>query len=207
MSYESRGPVAVLKTPKPAILFIAAALNVRDRLTDNPHVPSPSPTLDVFNTNIKSLQDAQSKVRAGGLGAAKVRDAWAKKVKKDLRKLLECVQIAADAQPNPEEAAAVILSAGMSVRGKSTRVKAPFAVKQLPVSGSVQLDARALARRAVYFWEISVDQTTWTEAGKTMRGKLVVTGLTPGRTYYFRFRALLSDGMTDVSQVVSLIVV
>ena len=207
MSYESRGPVAVLKIPRSAILFIAAALKIRDRLKDNPHVPSPSPTLDVFEANIKALQDAQSKAQAAELGAAKVRDARAKKVKKDLIKLLECVQIAADAQPNADEAAAVILSAGMSVRGKSTRVKAPFAVKQLPVSGSVQLDARALARRAVYFWEISVDQTTWTEAGKTMRGKLVVTGLTPGRTYYFRFRALLSDGMIEVSQVVSLIVV
>lgn len=207
MSYESRGPVAVLKIPRSVILFIAAALNVRDRLTDNPHVPSPSPTLDVFNANIKSLQDAQSKAQAGELGAAKVRDARAKKVKKDLIKLLDCVQTAADAQPNPEEAAAVILSAGMSVRGKSTRAKAPFAVKQLPVSGSVQLDARAIAKKAVYFWELSVDQTTWTEIDKTMRARLVVTGLTPGRTYYFRFRALLSGGMSDVSQVVSLIVV
>jgi hypothetical protein len=39
-----------------------------------------------------------------------------------------------------------------------------------------------------------------------MRTVTVISGLTPGQTYYFRFRALTRKGMRDWSQVVSLIV-
>lgn len=207
MSYESRGPTAVLKIPKQAVMVIAYAQNVRDCLTNNAHVPSPTPTLDVFDADIKALTEAQSKAQSGYPGAVKVRDARVKKVKKSLRKLLDCVQLAADAQPTVEEAEAVILSAGMSVRGSRGRVKPPFAVKQLPTSGSVRLDARAAGRKAVYFWEVSVDQTTWTEAGRSVHSTYSLTGLTPGRTYHFRFRVLTGAGTSDASHVVSLMVV
>ena len=44
------------------------------------------------------------------------------------------------------------------------------------------------------------------DRAQTMKTKLVVTGLTPGQTYYFRFRAHTRKGDIDYSQVVSLMV-
>jgi hypothetical protein len=39
-----------------------------------------------------------------------------------------------------------------------------------------------------------------------MKHVTVISGLTPGQTYYFRFRALTRLGMRDWSQVITLIV-
>jgi hypothetical protein len=41
---------------------------------------------------------------------------------------------------------------------------------------------------------------------ETMKAVTVISGLTPGQTYYFRFRALTRKGMRDWSQIVSLLV-
>jgi hypothetical protein len=66
--------------------------------------------------------------------------------------------------------------------------------------------ARAILGAGAYFWEYSLDQKTWILAAETRNAKALVTGLTPGVTTYFRFRALTHAGRTDYSQVVSLMV-
>ena len=74
------------------------------------------------------------------------------------------------------------------------------------LSGVVELDARAVAPSASYYWQFSLDGKSWTSAPETMKHVTVIAGLTPGQTYSFRFRALTRKGMRDWSQVVSLIV-
>ncbi len=39
-----------------------------------------------------------------------------------------------------------------------------------------------------------------------MKARLVLSGLTPGQLYYFRFRAQTRKGPVDYSQIVSLMV-
>ena len=86
------------------------------------------------------------------------------------------------------------------------RNKPPVRASYGPTSGSVWLKLLRLAPIATYFWEFSLDQKIWTSAPETMRARLLLTGLTPGQVYYFRFRAHTRKGPVDYSQVVSLLV-
>ncbi len=98
------------------------------------------------------------------------------------------------------------MGAGLSVKKRTKRNKPPVRAVQGPTSGSAWLELLRVARIATYFWQFSVDQKNWSSAPETMKAKLLLTGLTPGQTYYFRFRALTSKGPVDYSQIVSLLV-
>jgi hypothetical protein len=58
----------------------------------------------------------------------------------------------------------------------------------------------------VYYWEVSLDQSTWTRLPETMVARTEVVGLTSAQTYSFRFRAMTRARWKDYSPVVSLIV-
>lgn len=207
MSNELKKPTADIRIPRNIPELIATALFLRDHLVNHPKVLVTNPTLEVFSADILALQEMHSQAKGGVRGASRVRNARAKTVRKDITKLIESVQVVADAQPTPDEGAALIESVGMVVKGARRFIKAQFSVKQLPTSGSVLLVARASARKAMYFWEMSEDLVTWTEVGRTLRAKHAVTGLTPGRLYHFRFRSHTQQGLSEPSPVVSLIVI
>jgi len=63
-----------------------------------------------------------------------------------------------------------------------------------------------VAPTAVYSWEHSMDQETWTSLPQTMLTRTEVSGLKSAQTYYVRLRAFTRAGWQDYSQVVSLLV-
>jgi hypothetical protein len=107
---------------------------------------------------------------------------------------------------SPAAAIALIESAFMSVRKVTKRPVPELRAKNADVSGKVVLAAKAVGRSAIYFWEYSLDQSTWTPLPETMGARTEVSGLTFARVYYFRFRAFTRAGRGDHSQVVSLLV-
>jgi hypothetical protein len=70
----------------------------------------------------------------------------------------------------------------------------------------VMLVAKAVAPTTIYYWEYSLDQSTWTPGPETVRARVEIQGLTSASLYYFRFRARTRTGWRDYSQVVSLLV-
>jgi Fibronectin type III domain len=94
----------------------------------------------------------------------------------------------------------------MNVAKHAARNKPELAAKQGDVSTVVVLVAKVLGLPAVYWYDYSLDQKTWTTVPQTTKASTVVSGLTPGQTYYFRFHAFSRKGLTDYSQVVSLLV-
>ena len=79
---------------------------------------------------------------------------------------------------------------GVERRGARQQAKAVLGVLPGRVSGSVRLAAKAVAKVASYEWQLSKDAgKTWLELPKTLQAKTAVSGLTPGMTYGFRFRA------------------
>jgi hypothetical protein len=55
-----------------------------------------------------------------------------------------------------------------------------------------------------YEWELSLDQQSWSLAAETAQAHATVLGLTPGKTYYFRFRCFMRDNTkSDPSHAVS----
>ncbi len=202
---ESTGPVVALMLPvlnKPLLIFARA---VHNALLNNPDFPSPNPPLHVFAANIAAFEDAETKAASRAKGAASFRDAKKKKVKDTLFHIRDYVQSVVETS-DPATATAQIESAFMSVRKAREHVYTEVSAKNGDVSGKVMLAAKSVAPRAIYYWEHSLDQETWTPLPQTMLTRTEVSGLQAACTYYFRFRAFTRAGWQDYSQVVSLLV-
>jgi hypothetical protein len=199
-------PIAILMLPRLNKQLITYARAVHDHLLGNPRFPNPTPSLTLFAANIAALEAAETKAATKAKGAAKERDAKRQKVKEDLGHARDYVQSVVESQATPQDAVATIESAFMSVRKTSSRFKGELSAKNTRVSGTVVLDAKAVAPAATYYWQYSLDQETWTSVPEAMKAKRVISGLTSLETYYFRFRALTRGGEIGFSQVVSLLV-
>jgi hypothetical protein len=203
---ELNGPVAVLNLPKTNLALIIFAKAVHDHLEGNVYFPSPQPSLAVFAADIAALDQAETEAASGGKGKAKARDAKQKKVRADLLHLRDYVQSEVEKVGDPALAAVMIESAFMGIRKLMKRHKPVLRASNTDVSGTVRLDAKAVGPTVTYYWSYSLDQQTWISVPDTMQAKTLISGLTPGRTYYFRFRALTRAGTVDHCQPVALIV-
>ena len=201
-------PQAVLLIPKgnpAAIAFCKSILAKTDPKLNPDFNPTPA-DLATLATDTAAYDTAHANARGGGTAATKVLKAARQKITKDLGHVRDLVQKVAESKATPADAAAVIVGAGLSVKKRSKRNKPPVRAVQGPTSGSAWLELLRVARIATYFWVFSLDQKNWSNAPETMKAKLLLTGLTPGQTYYFRFRALTRQGPVDYSQIVSLLV-
>jgi hypothetical protein len=200
------GPAATLNIPRLKKSLITFAKAVHDHLENNPSFPSPTPTLAVFAADVAAFEDAEIKAASKSKGAAALRDAKARKVREDLNHLRDYVQSVVEMQANPATAAAMIESAFMTVRKPAKRSKPELRATNTDVSGTVAIQAKAVAPAATYYWQHSQDQQTWSSIPETMRASTVIAGLMSARMYFFRFRALTRAGETGFSQIVSLLV-
>jgi hypothetical protein len=199
-------PEAVLLIPKGNPATIAFCRNILASTDNNPDFTPKPEELTTLATDTDTYDKANANARGGGLAATKVLRAARKKVVADLKHVRDAVQTAAEKKATPADAAAVIVGAGLRIRKVTKRNKRPVDASQGPTSGSAWLEALRVARTACYFWVFSLDQKSWASAPETMKATLLVTGLTPGQTYYFKFRAITPKGPVDFSQVVSLLV-
>jgi len=195
----------VRELPQPVPLLIEYVRAILAAMAGNPHFPSPNPPLATVTASVSGLEAAQAVTKTRAPGSVAVRDGAGKQLLDQVRLLLGYVQQVADG--SPEQAAAIIASAGLRARTRAARTKAPFAVKYGPVSGSAHLVVKAAASRAAYDWELSVDGgKTWTTVPTTLQARTVVTGLPVATSVMFRFRAVIKGGPADWSQPISLLV-
>jgi hypothetical protein len=198
--------IAVLKMSNKVKTLITFAQSVATAMAANTtSFPSPNPTLANFKVDIDALVSAETAVLARTKGAVETRNAKLAVVKGELENLKTYVQAVADAA-NPSNAAAMIESAGMTLRKVTLHDKAALSVRQGSVSGTVVLAAKAAGKRAAYAWQYSTDQKTWTSLPPTIQAKTGVSGLTAGTTYYFRVQPLLPTGEGNWGDTVSFMV-
>jgi len=172
--------------------------------TNNTWLANPSPSLTQVSDALKLLNDLEVVAKGKGFGTAKARNVQKKVVIKLLQQLQGFTQIVAD--KNPDQAEAIIQSAGMSVKRVTPRQKNALGVRQGDASGLVLLMAAVAARNAGYTWQWSTDQKTWTTLAQVFKTRSSVGGLTPGVTYYFRYKSSSPKGESDWSQIVALLV-
>ena len=173
------------------------------KMTANPHVPSPTPTLAQITADIAALQDAESTVHTSK-GATAPRNAKAQVVINGLHALEGCVQAAADA--DPAQAVEIMTSAGFAPVVHGAHPSAPLTAKMGP-GGVVLLRAHAGAARSVYEWQVSSDGgKTWTSLPATNHAHTSDAALAVGTTYSFHVRANKGDVIGDWSQAVTLLV-
>ncbi|HEY1696113.1 MAG TPA: fibronectin type III domain-containing protein [Polyangiaceae bacterium] len=199
-----RATVSINIPPKIADLISLGHVIVT-KLTNNPLLPTPTPSVSVILGALNDLQTAQTAANARTKGAATVRNEKRTVLISLLQQLRGYVQTTADA--TPENGASIIESSGLSVRKTPTRTAQAFGAKEGPLSGTAKVTAVAAGPRSSYEWQVSTDGAkTWVNAPTTIQAKTVITGLAAGTTVQFRYRPVTKTGEGDWSQPVALLV-
>ena len=199
-----RGPVAMARVPSTHKAFGVYAKNVQIKVKGSAALPNP-PDFTAFGDEVDALILADGIPNKNPEQAAD-RDAKALKVYRHIGRIVDYVQTVADTQPSAADAVTVILGAGLDVRKRAGHKKAVLAARYTGLTGEVLLAALAIAGAGAYYWEYSLDQLVWVAVPETRQPQTKLTGLTPGRKYYFRFHALTPKGKTDPVEPVSLVV-
>ncbi|MGA7121563.1 MAG: fibronectin type III domain-containing protein [Polyangiaceae bacterium] len=199
-------PFAVLKLPEyqvPRLVTVARA--IVSAMTKNPRFPSPNPPLATVEAAIAALEEAEVATLGRAPGSVALRDSKRLAVVVLLQQLRDHVQATADA--DIEEGPAIIESAGMSVKRQRGAQERALVARLGPVSGSVKLSAPKAGNRAGYEWAYSTDgQRTWVSVPITVQASTTISGLAPGSTVHFRYRATSKLVTGDWSDSVSTIV-
>lgn len=193
-------PVAGLKVTEVADLTDVIVA----KMTGNAAFPTPDPALADLTagaaalraktTLIQSLESTLSTERdlLGGLFAEH---------KIELRKLANYVQDESHGD------AAIIHSAGMSVKGERTAATVPTQVQNLKVSvtdaeGTLESEWQPVLNAVVYLVEIRPDTSqVWAQVAAITRSRVTISELTPGTKYWVRVRAIGSAGSGPFSDL------
>ena len=192
--------LVALNVPRRIPEFLAYAHSVAAAMSKNPVFQPLIPTLATFEADIAALEAAHIRTYTRASGLAKERDAKLATVALDLASLAMYVQAVADASPG--EAEALIASAGLHVKGSSGHPKPNFVAKQGRTSSTARLLVKAPRVRTSYDWQQSSDGESWIDLPRTMRADADVSELVAGSRYFFRYRTLTKEGVSDWSQVV-----
>lgn len=198
--------LATLKLPTAIAALISLAKAIVVAMTKNiASFPSPQPTLATVSKGIADLETAEAGALSRLKGAVTARNNARSALVVLLEQLKAYVQTVADA--NMLHGAEIIQSAAMEVKKAPQRAKRSFAVKQGPLSGSVEVITASAGPHAAYEWETSIDGgKTWQLAPSTMQAKTSFTGLAAGSTFMVRYRVLTRKGEGDWAQPISFLV-
>jgi hypothetical protein len=196
--------IAVLpESPQNVAQYLTACRLIVTMMTDNPSFPAPTPPLSEVSADLDDLAAKEELARRRGKGMVQQRDVALRRAHGNVTLLKAYVQTTANA--NPDRAEAIVLSAGMSVGKPRTRTKLPVQAKHGDAPGRVVLDARALPKPVQYRWQMSTDQTTWTDVSESFRAKTTVEGLLHATVYSFRLRTVTRNGPSEWSPPVSIV--
>jgi hypothetical protein len=205
---RTKGPRIVLRLPKDAQALYTRGVAIWNAIkADATRYPTTYPPAAEVEADLKELGSALQTAEGGGPIAKVALDVTADKVKQTLDFLGKYVQSVVRAGPI-EDAPAIISNVLMFESNVGKRAPKPeIEAREGMTSGIVRLLARAVASAVAYFWEVSLDQQTWTAGAPTAQASTTLAGLTLGRVYSFRFRALTREGvMTDASSIVNFMV-
>jgi hypothetical protein len=195
--------VVVLGLPVKNKDLIAYVKMIVLKMTGNANFLDPTPTIAAVSAALAAFESAETSMKTsrGVKGDRATKRRALVGLLKHLRDYVQGI-----CELNVDHAAAIADSAGMKLRTFTAHVKAAFSVVQGSVSGSVVCDVKAPGIPATYYWSFSVNEKDWISAPDSMTAKITIAGLTPGQTYYFRYRTLTRKGMSDLSQIVSFLV-
>jgi hypothetical protein len=130
----------------------------------------------------------------------------AETVRQDIRVLKPLVQ-GILRKLSPDQVPAILSTILMAESKVGTRhPQPPLKLTQGP-SGGGRLEAQRILLALVYFFEVSADGTTFTLSGKSAKRQFAITGLAPGKPYWFRVSAFLRDDTTSPYVVIGPIIV
>jgi hypothetical protein len=196
-------PTAVVDPPKANLALIAFTQKVEQKLTNNINFPNLGTVVTDLTASRLALSSALE-----AKGTQKDMADTCRSAKRAVLDKLNNARVFVNGvaqQVAPEPALAIIESSGFRSRKVVVRPKLPIEAKYGGLSGVVLLVALA-ARGAVYYFQVSTDQKSWTSCPNVMKCTTTVTGLTVGTTCYFRVQIQTPKGLGDWSMPVSFLV-
>ena len=198
--------IVALNLPVPVPALITYTQTVYKGLNGNPRFPTTIPPLTELEASINALVAGETAALSRAKGAVVQRNAAKKALVQQMQLLRANVQSTADA--DPDNALAIIESAGMSVRRPTVRKPRVFAATPAATSGTVKLVTASAGPRSSYEWQYSTDGAkTWIALPPSIQAKTTIPGMVAGITLQFRYRAITpKTGAEDWSAPVSLLV-
>ncbi len=175
-------------------------------ITGNANFPTPNPTLATITANINALETAHIAALGGGADDTANKHVKETLLELSLKQLAAYVESIANATPLTAEA--IVLSAGLGVKGKGGMVAREFEVRPTANPGEVKISHKAV-KRGSYEYQIATDvssESNWKNFYSGTRGRIVKNGLVSGTRYYFRSAVIDKNGHSPWSEVKSTIV-
>jgi hypothetical protein len=161
---------------------------------------SAAPLLGSLGTAITALETAWTDAQDGGKSLTALMHDREAELDSIMSRVAAYVEGVADGDP------AIVHMAGLSIKRSKGATKVSFEVKAGRGSGTIQLRVKAI-KGAAYFWEYSIDNATWFDAGSTVQSRTKVDRLNPGTRYWFRYGWVDKDGEHPFSEPITAIVV
>lgn len=174
-------------------------------MTGNAYFTTPTPSLATITANVNALEVAS--IAAAGGGPDDTANMHAKEVVLDLSMKLLGAYVEGIANATPITAEAIILSAGMGVKGQGGQTTLDFDVQSTGNPGELRVIRQAVSRGA-YEFQMSTDptnETNWQKIYRGTRGRILKTGLTSATRYFFRAMAIDKNGESPWSDVKSMV--
>jgi hypothetical protein len=206
MAKSGLRPVCTFKAESNIGKFITQSYAIVKEMSEGAYFTAPPiPYLSVSG-HIENLQTAETFVKTRAIGSVSARNIVNEVVLDDLRSYQNFVQYLADQTDDYLTKIAIIKASGFKLKNSSASVKLPLRAKQGGSSGEVKLHAKMAAKRATYYWQISLDGgETYSNLGDSMEAKVTFNGLTTVVKTFFRFRAKTKEGFGKWSEAVVII--
>jgi len=188
-------------------LYIVRARNFVERMTGNPWFPEPVPSLAEVQVAINELFEAQVAAVTRAMGTAATRNAKRLVLHGLLQRLAVYVQEIANA--NPEQAVAIIESAGMDVKNSRGPAPRTFHLEPTGRQGEARVVVPKAGDNASYEYQYSLDGgVTWLPFPQltTNYTTAPLGGLKPGSMVHVRYRFTLKGVTSDWSGSMAIVV-
>jgi len=187
-----------------ATKMMVEARVVRTRMTNNPHFPSPTPTMAELDNAIVVLDDANELALAGSYAAFTAKRLAYEALASILKRLAAYV----GAVSGGDEL--MVMSAGFKLRERSTRLASlekpqNFTLQRSLDPGKVKLRWKVVRGARIYNVYVRTETGTaygpWQLIAATSSSRYAATGLTTGQKYAFRMEALGAAGKSPMSEI------
>ncbi len=183
--------IVALNFPTAISPFIVFAKAICQAMLNNPLFKASAEKVTKLSTDITALLDVETGCATNPPTATiESRNVAHELVKADLRALRIEVQVMADG--DPENAAAIITAAGMSIKKLNPHGKQQNSAHDGAEEGSVDLTGEGAGPHE---WRMSEDGTNWRLIPASRTSKTKVSGLTSGWAYFFQNRQLLTNDL------------
>jgi len=227
MTHITRVKVALNLAKQSVLVKIAKGRHYVTSMTGNPSFPAPDPALAVVTTAVDALETAFDNADGGGTAETAIMHEKESIVDNLLAKLGSHVEVVAN--DDPDNAASIVLSAGMDLKKPAAPVGPVLRPENLragffgDMPGTIKLKCKKSKGTIALIWEViegsppspgpgplaAPPVSDWKPAfnpdfpkGVSTSSTFIVTGLSSGTTYTFRVFAVGAANQSEASDVI-----